>query len=178
MARIFIISNRVAVPQAGTQPGGLEVVLKATLKKRDCVWLGWSGEVSETPHDPHHHRRRQSLISSPTSRTISTSITTVSPTACCGRSSTIAWTWPNSPAATCQGYLRVNDHFADDLAKVLQPDDIVWVHDYHLIPLAKALRAAAIDNRIGFFLHIPLPPPEILTAMPNHDTPDPGALRL
>ena len=68
------------------------------------------------------------------------------------------------------GYLRVNEHFADELAKVLGPDDIVWVHDYHLIPLAKALRERGLNNRIGFFLHIPLPPPEILTAMPNHET--------
>jgi trehalose 6-phosphate synthase len=68
------------------------------------------------------------------------------------------------------GYLRVNNQFADELAKRLRPDDIVWVHDYHLIPLAKALRERGVQNRIGFFLHIPLPPPEILTAMPNHET--------
>jgi trehalose 6-phosphate synthase len=43
------------------------------------------------------------------------------------------------------------------------------VHDYHLIPLAKALRDRGHQNRIGFFLHIPFPSPEILTAMPNHD---------
>ena len=49
MARIFIISNRVAIPRAGIQPGGLEVVLKSTLKKHPCVWLGWSGEVNDTP---------------------------------------------------------------------------------------------------------------------------------
>ncbi len=49
MARIFIISNRVAVPKAGVQPGGLEVVLKSTLKKHSCVWLGWSGKVSDSP---------------------------------------------------------------------------------------------------------------------------------
>ena len=61
-------------------------------------------------------------------------------------------------------------NFADELVKFLEPDDIVWVHDYHLIPLAKALRARGLHNRIGFFLHIPLPPPEILTAMPHHET--------
>ena len=67
------------------------------------------------------------------------------------------------------GYLRVNEHFADELAKVLEPDDIVWVHDYHLIPLAKALRERNLHNKVGFFLHIPMPPPEIITAMPNHE---------
>ena len=76
------------------------------------------------------------------------------------------------------GYLRVNEHFADEMAKVLKPDDIVWVHDYHLIPLAKALRARGLQNRIGFFLHIPMPPPEIIAAMPNHETSDPVALPL
>ena len=49
MARIFIISNRVAIPRAASQPGGLEVVLKATLRKHPCVWMGWSGEVNEKP---------------------------------------------------------------------------------------------------------------------------------
>ena len=73
------------------------------------------------------------------------------------------------------GYLRVNDHFADEMVKVLKPDDIVWVHDYHLIPLAKALRQRGLHNRIGFFLHIPMPPPEIIAAMPNHETLDPVA---
>ncbi len=52
---------------------------------------------------------------------------------------------------------------------MLKPDDIVWVHDYHLIPLAKALRELGHENRIGFFLHIPCPPPEILTTLPNHE---------
>src|SRR5208282_4499376 len=46
---------------------------------------------------------------------------------------------------------------------------VVWVHDYHLMPLAKALRERGHKNRIGFFLHIPFPPPEILTALPHHE---------
>ena len=49
MARLFIISNRVAIPGTAANPGGLEVVLKATLKKHHCVWLGWSGEVKQQP---------------------------------------------------------------------------------------------------------------------------------
>jgi len=65
--------------------------------------------------------------------------------------------------------MRVNEHFANELDKLLRPDDLVWVHDYHLIPLAKALRARGHKNRIGYFLHIPCPPPEVLTALPNHE---------
>jgi trehalose 6-phosphate synthase len=67
------------------------------------------------------------------------------------------------------GYRRVNAHFANQLHDLIQPDDIIWVHDYHLIPLAKMLRDRGHRNRIGYFLHVPFPPPEILTALPSHD---------
>ena len=67
------------------------------------------------------------------------------------------------------GYMRVNEHFADQLHKFLKPDDVIWVHDYHLMPLAKALRERGHENKIGFFLHVPFPPPEMLTALPKHE---------
>ena len=43
------------------------------------------------------------------------------------------------------------------------------MHDYHLLPLAKALRDRGHENRIGFFLHVPFPPPELITALPKHE---------
>jgi trehalose 6-phosphate synthase len=49
-----------------------------------------------------------------------------------------------------------------------QPDDIIWVHDYQLMALPGELRLRGLKNRIGFFLHIPLPGPEILCALPAH----------
>jgi trehalose 6-phosphate synthase len=55
-------------------------------------------------------------------------------------------------------YRRVNQLFARKLAPLLKPDDVIWIHDYHLIPLAAELRAIGCGQRIGFFLHIPLPP--------------------
>ncbi len=67
------------------------------------------------------------------------------------------------------GYMRVNHTFAVELGKLLQPDDVVWIHDYHLFPLGKALRDRGHRNKIGFFHHIPFPPPELLTALPNHE---------
>ena len=68
------------------------------------------------------------------------------------------------------GYLRVNEMFADRLAGVpASPTTSIWVHDYHLLPLAKALRERGVENKIGFFLHIPFPPPDLLTALPKHE---------
>ena len=55
------------------------------------------------------------------------------------------------------GYRRVNAWLAHKLDQAAQPDDVIWVHDYHLIPFAEALRNEGVTNRIGFFLHIPFP---------------------
>ena len=51
---------------------------------------------------------------------------------------------------------------------MLREDDIVWIHDYHLIPLGALLRERGIGCRIGFFLHIPMPSADLLQAMPDH----------
>ena len=72
-------------------------------------------------------------------------------------------------AGFIDGYRRVNRMFAQKLLPLLRPDDVIWVHDYHLIPLAAELRALGCRQRIGFFLHIPLPPPQILSALPAHE---------
>ncbi|HEY5085697.1 MAG TPA: trehalose-6-phosphate synthase, partial [Rhizomicrobium sp.] len=68
MARIFIISNRVATPQAGLHAGGLEVVLKATLKNHPCVWMGWSGEIKEHPKTRTIQQKHNSFIVSDLTR--------------------------------------------------------------------------------------------------------------
>lgn len=50
-----------------------------------------------------------------------------------------------------EGYQRVNATLADKLLPLIEPDDIVWIHDYHLLPLASELRQRGVNNRIGFF---------------------------
>ena len=169
MARIFIISNRVATPQAGLHAGGLEVVLKATLKNHPCVWLGWSGEIKRHPKTRTIRQGDNSFIVSDLTREDFEEYYN-------GFANRVLWPILHYRLDLAEfsrrdltGYLRVNDHFAGEMVKVLKPDDIVWVHDYHLVPLARALRARGLHNRIGFFLHIPMPPPEIITAMPNHE---------
>ncbi|MBE0632681.1 MAG: trehalose-6-phosphate synthase, partial [Burkholderia vietnamiensis] len=67
-----------------------------------------------------------------------------------------------------EGYGRVNVWLAQQLVPLLQDDDVIWVHDYHLIPFARALRASGVKNRIGFFLHIPFPAAQVLVNVPPH----------
>ncbi|MGH6827383.1 MAG: alpha,alpha-trehalose-phosphate synthase (UDP-forming), partial [Rhizomicrobium sp.] len=169
MARIIIVSNRVATPNAGLHAGGLEVVLKATLKNHPCVWMGWSGEIKPHPKTRTLAQKKNIFIVSDLTNEDFDEYYN-------GFANRVLWPilhyrldLAEFSRRDLSGYLRVNDRFADEMAKVLKSDDIVWVHDYHLIPLAKALRARGSANRIGFFLHTPMPPPEIITAMPNHE---------
>ena len=70
--------------------------------------------------------------------------------------------------ADASGYMRVNQLFADHLSALIDEDDVVWVHDYHLIVLARELRSRGHRNRIGFFLHTPCAPADILQTLPHH----------
>jgi trehalose 6-phosphate synthase len=67
-----------------------------------------------------------------------------------------------------EGYDRVNKRFAETLRPLIEPDDVIWVHDYHLIPMARELRRMGVTNRIGFFLHIPWPAHQLVVTLPRH----------
>jgi len=64
-------------------------------------------------------------------------------------------------------YLRINEQFCEGLARQLRPGDTVWIHDYHLMPLAGMLREKAPGVSIGFFLHIPFPSFEVFRLLPR-----------
>lgn len=63
-------------------------------------------------------------------------------------------------------YLKINEIFADRVTELAHPDDLIWVHDYHLMPLAAMLRERGVKNPIGFFLHIPFPALDALRTVP------------
>ena len=170
---IFIISNRVAVPdpKRGIHAGGLEVALRATLRDHTCVWVGWSGEVR-----PREECETRTITRGKMTYIVTDLSDEDYQEYYSGFANQVLWPVLHYRLDLAEftrrdltGYLRVNERFAEELDKVLEPDDIIWVHDYHLIPLAKALRERGRNNKIGFFLHIPLPPPDILTALPNHE---------
>jgi len=171
--RLILVSNRVTVPdpEGPRQAGGLAIAVDAALKRRDGIWFGWSGRVSKDgsglePTLVQRHRRAfvtldlsavdfQEYYNGFANRVL----------------------WPilhyrvdlaEFTAVDLGGYLRVNARFAEALSRFIQPDDSIWVHDYHLLSLAKELRARGHDNPIGFFLHIPCPPPDILLTLPRH----------
>jgi len=170
LARLVVVSNRVAVPKAGTLAGGLAVALRSALKKHPGIWFGWSGRAPTNGLE---------------TRTIDTDgisyIVTDLPKEDYneyynGFANRVLWPilhyrldLAEFTRRDLSGYMRVNEHFAGELHKVLRPDDVIWVHDYHFLPFAKALRERGHRNRIGFFLHTPFPPAEIVTALPHHE---------
>jgi len=64
-------------------------------------------------------------------------------------------------------YIKVNTCFLDVIFKNARRDDVIWIHDYHLLPLAEMIRKEIPGITIGFFLHIPFPTYEIVRLMPN-----------
>lgn len=64
-------------------------------------------------------------------------------------------------------YKEVNQKFCDAVIKLAEPDDIVWIHDYHLMLLPKMIRDKAPNLHIGFFLHIPFPSFEMFRLLPS-----------
>lgn len=169
MSRLVVVSNRVPLPSdKGPQAGGLAVAIGDALKP-GSLWFGWSG-------------RRSSRPAAEPAMQVSDGITyaTVDLSEAdyrhfyAGYSNSVLWPLLHFrlgllhyTSEEYQGYRAVNRRFAAALAPMLRPSDLIWVHDYHLIPLGAELRALGVTNRIGFFLHTPFPPPSILQALPR-----------
>jgi trehalose 6-phosphate synthase len=173
VARVVVVSNRVAVPSrhGASQAGGLAVAIRPVLKRHPGIWFGWSGRLAapsdvtvRTSQQGHQTYVLIDLVEKDYQEYYN------------GYANRVLWPilhyrldLAEFSRRDLSGYMRVNDRFAAEVHKVLQPDDVVWVHDYHLLPLAQALRDGGHHNKIGFFHHVPFPPPEILTALPNHE---------
>ncbi|MEX0758833.1 MAG: alpha,alpha-trehalose-phosphate synthase (UDP-forming) [Tistlia sp.] len=171
MSRLVVVSNRVSAPRQGRTggEGGLAVGILAALRERGGLWFGWSGKITELGGKLESFdagrityatldltaRDYEEYYSGFANRSL----------------------WPlfhyrldlaDFTRRYLAGYQRVNALFASKLLPGLQADDQIWIHDYHLIPLADQLRQAGCKQKIGFFLHIPWPAPEVLVALPNH----------
>src|SRR5579871_1906913 len=173
LARLAVVSKRVSVPagDGAKRAGGLEVALRPALQHNGGVWLGWSGKVGTREKlrtRSIKHKNVEYVVTDLTKHDYQEYYN--------GFANRVLWPilhyrldLAEFARRDLSGYFRVNDHFATELEKVITDDDLVWVHDYHMIPIAAALRRQGHPNRIGFFLHVPFPPPEIITSLPNHE---------
>jgi trehalose 6-phosphate synthase len=172
LARLVILSNRVSLPsERGARAGGLAVAMREALRRYGGVWFGWSGEIADGEAGPP----RISTVGKVTYVTTDLSREEHDRYYAGYANATL---WPlvhfrlglmEYKRRAFRGYLDVNARFARLLRPLLQPDDIIWAHDYHLIPVGAELRKLGVENRIGFFLHTPFPPAEVVKALPHHE---------
>lgn len=168
--RLVVISNRVPAPTARSGAGGLAVALRDALADSGGVWFGWSGT-----------RARERASAPAVVQQEGISFTTVPLTRddfenyYGGYANSVLWPLFHEQLHAMEyretfktAYHDVNAYFADHAASIIQPNDVTWVHDYHLIPLASELRQRGVSGRIGFFLHIPFPPFDVFRALPEH----------
>ena len=169
--RLVVVSNRVSDLSEGPQSGGLAVAVGEALQASGGIWFGWSGETAE-----------DAAAATPQSQEVGNVSTVTIPLTSAEHDSYYLGfanrcLWPlfhyrldlaDLSTDTETGYYDVNRRFAKELFPLVEPDDTIWVHDYHLIPLGAYLRQETVTNPIGFFLHIPFPSPEIVAALPNH----------
>ncbi len=172
MSRLIIVSNRVQPPsgEGGGNQGGLAVALSAALRESSGIWFGWSGEVTGQ-FSGHINLQRNYGV---TTATIDLEEQDVDEYYNGYANRTL---WPlfhyrmdlaEFESGFAEGYERVNQRFAETLEPLIESDDLIWIHDYHLFPLGQYLRDRKVANRIGFFLHIPWPPYRLLLSLPNH----------
>src|SRR6201997_1741757 len=141
--RLVVVSNRVTTTVAARpDSGGLAVAIRSALQQSGGIWFGWSGEVQDTV------RTEPSLVADGplTFATLDLSRKDYDEYYI-GYANRVLWPLFHFRSSLVQfsrrdlaGYLRVNRMFARVLAPMLVAQDLIWVHDYHLIPLGEELR--------------------------------------
>jgi len=177
MQRLLIVSNRLPITiqekkgDLHIEPsvGGLATGLRSWYKSSPSIWIGWAGIgrkkikrekdimtrlVAENCHPvPLSQPDVEAYYYGMCNRTI----------------------WPlfhyfpiyaEYSESFWQAYERVNVAFANVVSGIAKPNDIIWIHDYHLMLLPRLLRERVPKATVGFFLHIPFPSFEIFRLLP------------
>ncbi len=151
--------------------GGLAAGVLDALKQKGGIWFGWSGEIIDDAAAAAHVER---TVGSITLHTVDLARRDYDDFY---RGFANGTMWPtlhyqvghaHFDWAEFAGYRRVNALFAQALVRLVRPDDLIWVHDYHLLCLAEALREAGLRNGMGLFLHTPFPAPAVFMTIPAH----------
>lgn len=177
--RLLVASNRLPVVlrkeddgwSSETGSGGLVSAMMPVLRDRGGVWVGWPGVVEEeSALNPYLESLSKKVgyglegvyLTEPEVKGFYE-----------GFSNKVIWPlFHDLPVDCCfdpahwQAYRQVNRKFAQKIADIHQPGDVIWVHDYHLVGVGAGLRRHGLKNSIGFFLHIPFPPPDIFLKLP------------
>ena len=177
MGRIILVSNRLPVGistrpdgslEASRSNGGLATALSSLFDAQESLWIGWTGlrrhlkpselRTLNLPPDiipinlsdqqiTHYYDRYSNGVLWPILHEVPPSI--------------------ELNDADTHSLRTVLHRFADAVVSTAKPDDVIWIHDYHLLLLPALLRKRGLTNRIGFFLHTPFPAPDVTYMLPH-----------
>ncbi len=178
--RIVVVSNRLPIviesASGGTQirrgSGGLLTAMGPVLRQRGGLWIGWPGGVAadeQALHDAlasYGQEAGYELQPVPMSQEEIEGFYR-------GFCNEIIWPLFHDLQSECNFepgywtvYTGVKQKYAEVVQRHVNEQDFVWVHDYHLMGLGRQLVERGLRNRLGFFLHIPFPPPDIFSKLP------------
>jgi trehalose 6-phosphate synthase len=177
-----MVSNRLpfALDSAGEDlwtvtpaVGGLVSAVEPVLRERGGTWIGWPGIPGEIPNEPLAEATRDAgynVVPVALSETERDEFYY-------GYSNEVIWplfhdlqNFCNFEPAYWQAYKQVNERYAEAIIRNAQSNDFIWVHDYHLMYVAQALRERSAPQQLSaltFFLHIPFPPYDIFAKLPQ-----------
>ncbi len=171
---LVVVANRLPIDDSQApdgacewrrSPGGLVSALHPLLRHTPATWVGWAGGTGPAPALPDVDGVRMHTVAlSPEDLRDHYE----------GFANATLWPLyhdaveqPQHHRRWWEAYQRVNQRFAEATAEVAEPGGVVWVQDYHLQLVPGLLRALRPDLRIGFFLHVPFPPPELFMQLPR-----------
>ncbi|KPK68755.1 trehalose-6-phosphate synthase [candidate division TA06 bacterium SM23_40] len=180
MPRLLTVSNRLPITiekrrnllRFRQSVGGLATAVSSFQESYDSAWIGWCGTPLDRLEREEKEEIETRLVADFNSYPVHLSRRDVDMyyRGFCNRT-----IWPLFHCFTqyavyerdlWESYRRVNELFCDTVMEVAEPGDIVWIHDYQLMLLPGLVRQRMPDATIGFFLHIPFPPFEILRLLP------------
>jgi trehalose 6-phosphate synthase len=179
MNRLIVVSNRLpfALDSTGEDlwtvtpaTGGLVSAVEPVLRERGGVWIGWPGIAGKIPSKPLTEATRNAGY-----EIVPVSLSEAERDEFYfGYSNEVIWplfhdlqSFCNFEPAYWQTYKAVNERYAEAIARHSRPGDFIWVHDYHLMYAAQALCEHVVHAVLSFFLHIPFPPYDIFTKLPQ-----------
>ena len=167
--RLVAVSNRTAHGEE-SKAGGLAVALWDALESTKGLWVGWSGKIYDHPSDRFKSDEQDG---------VSFALCDYSKAEYegfyLGYANSVLWPVMHGRVDLAKfdssyfaAYLAVNQRFAEGLQANANEDDIIWVHDYHFLLVARFLKDAGWTRSCGFFLHVPFPGPDTFRSIPDH----------
>jgi trehalose 6-phosphate synthase/phosphatase len=179
-SRVVVVSNRLPLTlrlvgnawRTERSSGGLAAAVGPFLRRTGGVWIGWPG-------DPADHTGRAAQLALWRERYGYLAVDLPNDIALAfyeGYANQTLWPLFHQFSESLEfdqtgwdAYGHANRLFREAVLAELKPDDLVWIHDYHLMLLPQLLREARPHARIGFFLHIPFPSSDVFRALPRRE---------